>query len=89
MHHLRSTNIFTSDKNGEKFNEKVLQIDSICLDGSTRPGSMHTCCQTSHFWNGPRVSHSKFIKILGRFLKRTKDKGTILFKHKWFLWSLD
>jgi len=45
------------------------------LAGSTRPDIQFAVHQTSRFCNDPRASHGKAIKRIGRYLKRTRDKG--------------
>ena len=49
------------------------------LASSSRPDIIFAVHQTSRFSNNPKESHGKAIKRIGRYLKRTRDKG-IIFK---------
>ena len=53
-----------------------LQVKEIlmCLALSMRPEIIYTSQQASHFCNDHGASHRKFIQIIRRQLKITKDK---------------
>ena len=86
VHDTPATEILTSDKNGEPFAEswhyRSVQGMLTYLAGSTRPDIQFAVHQTSRFCNDPRASHGKAIKRIGRYLKRTRDKGLIFSPNK-------
>ena len=49
------------------------------LAGSTCLDIQFAIHQTSRFSNDPKNTHGKTIKHIGRYLKRTKDKGLIFY----------
>jgi len=86
VHDTPATEILTSDKKGEPFNEnwhyRSVQGMLTYLAGSTRPDIQFAVHQTSRFCNDPKAIHGKAIKRIGRYLKRTRDKGLIFSPNK-------
>ena len=81
VYDIPATEILTSDKNGDPFKEdwyyRLVQGILTYLASSTYPDMQFAIHQTSRFCNDPKASHSKAIKRISRYLKRTKDKGLV------------
>ena len=52
------------------------------LTVSACPDIQYAVHQTSRFCNNPKASHGKAIKRIGRYLKRTRNKGLIFSPNK-------
>ena len=47
------------------------------LEKSTRPDIAYAVHQCARFSSEPKIEHTKAVKLIGRYLKYTKDKGLI------------
>lgn len=66
-----------SEEHNEQWHYRSVIGKLNFLEKSTRPDIAYAVHQCARFSESPRVEHSRAIKVIGRYLKATKDKGII------------
>ena len=83
MHDTPANTILHKDKDGKKrvqqWNYRSVVGMLSYLSATTRPDILFAVHQCARFCSSPMRSHEEAVKRIGRYLKRTKNKG-IIFK---------
>lgn len=64
-----------SDPHDESLNYRSVIGKLNYLEKSTRPDIAYAVHQCARFSANPRIEHTKAVKLIGRYLKKTKEKG--------------
>lgn len=78
-----STSILHKDETGEPMNKDEFHYRSVVgklnfLEKSTRPDIAYAVHQCARFSEAPKESHANALKLIGRYLQGTKNKGIIM-----------
>ena len=81
MHDTPANNILHGDKDGKKrvqqWNYRSVVGMLSYLAATTRPDILFAVHQCARFCSSPMRSHEEAVKRIGRYLKRTRNKGII------------
>ena len=64
-------------KRAQSWNYRSVIGMMSCLASTSRPDILFAVHQCARFSSCPKRSHEEAVKRIGRYLKRTKDKGII------------